>query len=236
MTLYLLPNLLSDAADSTLSLPVGISSIVEGLDGLIAEDAKAGRAFLKRVLIQRKVADVTVALLNEHTREDELDALLQPLLQGKKLGVVSDAGLPCLADPGARLVARARRAGIHIQAIPGPCSIVLALMLSGLSAQRFAFHGYLPREPHELASSLRLLQQKTREGETQVFIETPYRNMKLLQALLQHLSGDLQLCVACDLTSPKEEVIAKSVKDWKAKSLPSFDDRPAVFLLGLPTS
>ncbi len=234
MTLYLLPNLLSETANLELSLPSGEGAIVEKLDGLIAEDAKQGRAFLKRLLSQRKVADVPLALLNEHTRDEELEALLQPLLRGQTWGIVSDAGLPCLADPGARLVARARRLRIVIRALPGPCSFVLALMLSGLPAQRFAFHGYLPRDAQELATALHLLQQRAkREGETQVFIETPYRNQRLLQNLLQHLDGDIVLSVACDLTSENEEVSTQTVKEWKARpllALKALDDRPAVFL------
>lgn len=230
MTLFLLPNLLSETSDPVLALPAGLSIIVEELNGLIAEDAKAGRAFLKRHLATRKVADVPVVLLNEHTRDEELDALLLPLLQGQTWGVVSDAGLPCMADPGARLVAKARRRGISIRALPGPCSLVLALMLSGFSAQNFSFHGYLPREPHELVAALRQLEQRTRKGETQVFIETPYRNDRLLQHLLQ-LSPDLLLSVACDLTSPSETVITKSIAEWKSNPLPILNDRPAVFLL-----
>ena len=231
MTLYLLPNQLAENADPSLYLPPGLQAIVDRLDGLIAESPKEGRAFLKRYS-QRKIADVPLALLNEHTTDQELDALLLPLQQGKTWGIVSDAGLPCMADPGARLVERARRAGMNIRALAGPCSFVLALMLSGLSAQKFAFHGYLPREPRELAAMLKLLDQRIRkEGETQVFIEAPYRNMRLLQSLLS-LPNDLILSVACDLTAPTEEVITLPIKDWKARPLPAFDGRPAIFALG----
>lgn len=231
MTLFLLPNLLSETASVSLSLPPGIALIVEELDGLIAESAKDGRAFLKRLLKTRKVIDVPLVLLNEHTQEKELEALLKPMLIGEKWGVVSDAGLPCIADPGARLVAYARRAGVVIQALPGPCSFMLALMLSGLSAQRFTFHGYLPRHTEQLVASLHLIQQRARhENETQVFIEAPYRNQRLLQTLVQQLEPDMTLCVACDLTSIQEEVLTMTVKEWRTKTTPLIDNRPTVFL------
>lgn len=231
MTLFLLPNFLSREAEISFNIPQGTSTIVEQLDGLIAEDAKAGRTFLKRLLIHRKVADVPVVLLNEHTRDEEIHALLQPLLKGQTWGLVSDAGLPCLADPGSKLVRCARVAGLQIRAIPGPCSIIEALMLSGLSAQKFAFHGYLPRDVHSLTTALQTMEQRAhRDHETQVFIETPYRNQRLLQHLLEHLGSDMILSIACDLTAPTEEVFTKNVKEWKAQTLPSLDNRPAVFL------
>ncbi len=231
MTLFLLPNFLAETAVAELSLPSGVAPLVETLDGLIAESAKEGRVFLKRLLTTRKVAEVPISLLNEHTKNEELDELMVPLLRGEKWGLVSDAGLPCLADPGARLVMRARRANILVRAVAGPCSFILALMLSGLPAQRFTFHGYLPRESQELAGLLKSLEQRARrEGETQICMETPYRNQRLLENLLRYLPDSFTLSVACDLTSSNEEVLTFSIKEWKTRSPPSLDDRPAVFL------
>ncbi len=230
MTLYLLPNLLSENASPQLSLPPGVSAIIDELHGLIVENAKEGRAYLKRIA-QRKPTTLPLLLLNEHTKEEEIEDLLKQILGKQKWGIVSDAGLPCIADPGARLVARARREGVVIRALPGPCSLLLALMLSGLPAQRFTFHGYLPREPQELISSLRRIQQRAAcEQETQLFIEAPYRNERLFQYLLKYLAADTLLCIACDLTSPTEEVFTMTIKEWRAKSPPSLHNRPAVFL------
>ncbi len=230
--LILLPNLLSSEAVVDDWLAPAVTQAVLSIDGLIAESPKGGRAFLKLFPLEKKISEIPQAVLNEHTSLEEQSALLLPLQQGQIWGLVSDAGLPCLADPGARLVARARELGIVVRALSGPSAFVIALMLSGFSAQSFTFHGYLAREGEELKLQLQQIERQIREkGQTQGFIETPYRNMKLLGALLAFLGEDLLLSIAWNLTAPDQGVITLPIRSWKKSALPKLDDKPAVFLL-----
>lgn len=168
-----------------------------------------------------------MGLLNEHTQE--IDELLKPLQKGEKWGLISDAGLPILADPGYQLVRRARDLGILVKVFVGPSSLVHALMLSGLPAQRFAFHGYLPRHP---ASILKNLEARSREeNATQAFMEVPYRNQRMLETLISTLSDETLLCVAWDLTMPTQGVELHTIAEWKKRNLPNLHKRPAIFLL-----
>lgn len=209
--LILLPNLLHEEAAFTFQIPP--------LDALIAESEKGGYTYLKKASLPK----VPTYLLNEHTKN--LDELLQ--IPEEKVGLISDAGVPCLADPGSELVFKARQKGIQIEAIPGPSSIPLALMLSGLPAQAFTFHGYLSREEKELEKQIRSFPKKM----TQIFIEAPYRNQKLLDFLLKHLRPDDLLSIAWDLTGPNQGVISQPVRAWK--NLPDIHKKPAVFLVYL---
>lgn len=228
MTLILLPNLLSAEASIERSFPPVLAEEVKRLSGLIVEDEKEARAFLKRL----GSPFLPMKKLNEHTPKQEIQELLEPLLKGETWGLVSDAGLPCLADPGAELVRKARERGIKIEAIPGPSSLFLALMLSGLPAQRFAFHGYLPREQPDLSHRLKELEKRSeREEATQLFIEAPYRNLKMLHSILEALQEKTLLCVAWDLMGPDEGVITRSIAEWKKSSPPPIDKKPAVFCL-----
>lgn len=231
--LLLFPNLLDENATYENSMPISLSYVVPTIDGLIAESEKGARVFLKRFtfLYPKTFRDVPIELLNEHTSDDQIDKLLDPLLRGERWGLISDCGLPCLADPGAKLVMRAKQRKVGVEAFSGPSSIILALMLSGLSAQSFTFHGYLERDPVRLASQLKALEQRAhKESSTQLFIEAPYRSQKMLQALLQILSDDTLLCVAWDLTLPSQNVITQKIKSWKLSILPTIDKKPAVFL------
>ncbi len=230
MTLFLLPNLLHPDAVQERYFPETLREIVASLDGLIAESPKEGRAYLKR--LGRAPQDVPQKTLNEHTTLEELAELLKPLVQGKKWGYVADAGLPCLADPGAELVARAREKGILIEAIMGPSSIMLAVMLSGLPSQKFSFHGYLPQDPAALRKMLKMLEKRAREEEaTQVFIETPYRNDKLMKTLVEELEAATKLCIACHLTAPDQLLATKTIAAWRKGKLPELKDKPTVFLV-----
>jgi len=232
MTLILLPNLLHEEAQEALCLPGGLKEVVSRLNGLIAESPKEGRQFLKRM--GRVPLEVPQKELSEHTTSEEIDRLLDPMKKGETWGYVSDAGLPCLADPGAKLVAKARENKIAVQAISGPSSIMLVLMLSGLSAQNFSFLGYLPRDTEELKKALKAMEKRVREEkQTQVFIETPYRNEKLFQTLVQTLSLDLKLCIASNLTGPDESVETQTIANWKKTSPPPLKDKPAIFAIGL---
>lgn len=230
--LYLLPNLLDDAVeDHTKFLPANIGEIVASLDGVICETEKLARRFLGRF----KKAQLPLKVLDEHTKDEELAALLEPLEKGGTWGLLSDAGLPCIADPGAQVVKLARKKNIPVEAVIGPSSFIMALMLSGFCGQRFSFHGYLPREKEPRKVRIRALELKSRkEISSEIFMETPYRNLELLQDLFLELQPQTQLAVACDLTSPTQEVIVKSIKEWKKDPLPQINKRPCVFIIYAP--
>jgi 16S rRNA (cytidine1402-2'-O)-methyltransferase len=226
--LYLIPVALG-AEDAGARLPPATLEAARALRSFIAEDAKSARAFLKSIHHPGPLQELRIQLLNEHTPERDLDSLLAPLLSGQDRGLVSEAGCPAVADPGAELVRRAHEAGIRVLPLVGPSSILLALMASGLNGQRFAFRGYLPVEKGQRARAIRDLEARAQD-ETQIFIETPYRTAALLHALLEHCRGDTQLCIALDLTLPTESVLTRPVSEWKKKP-PVVDRRLAVFLL-----
>ena len=233
-TLFLFPNLLDDEGDHTFFLPQSVDQAVAQIDGLIAESEKGGRRFLKRFAFPtpKTFREIPIRLLNEHTTNAEIDALLEPILKGESWGLVSDAGMPCLADPGSQLVFRARQRKVSVETFPGPSSIMLALILSGLSGQHFTFHGYLPKEePLQIKKIQQMEQRSLQEGSTHLFIEAPYRNLKLLGTLLKTLHNKTHLSLGIELTSPRQEVYLKSVEQWKAASLPPIDKRPTVFVI-----
>lgn len=218
MTLYLLPNLLHEDTSIDL-LPRKLEALIPTLNGIIAESEKGGRHFLRRFSIH-----LPIELLNEHTKD--ISDLLQPLQKGENWGLISDAGLPCLADPGYQLVALARQKNIRIEALAGPSSILLALMLSGLPAQSFVFHGYLPREKPDLIQKLRQLEK---DPMTHLFIETPYRNQKTLETLIETLAPTTTLCIASNLTHPSQLVLTHPISNWRKQSLPNLKDIPTIY-------
>ncbi len=231
-TLLLLPNLLDENADHRNFLPKTVDEAVFNLQGLIAESEKSARAFLKRFAFSegRTFRDIPLRLLNEHTNPSEYPALIVPLSQGERWGLISDCGLPCFADPGSQLVALAHEKGIAVEAFMGPSSIILALLLSGFSAQSFCFHGYLPQDKMALEQKLKTLEENSAKNKsTQLFIEAPYRNDRLLEVLLKSLKTSTKLCLAVDLTLPSQEVIVKTVQEWKAFPK-TIGKRPAIFL------
>jgi 16S rRNA (cytidine1402-2'-O)-methyltransferase len=223
--LLLLPNLLGEESSHEEWLSRGVVSAVESIDGLIAESERGGRRYLRRFS-----RHLPIKLLNEHSTDREIEALLPP--QGESWGVISDCGLPCLADPGSKLVFYAKKRGIEIRALSGPSSLTLALMLSGLPAQRFTFHGYLPKDKKLLLKELKLMERESmQKGATQLFIEAPYRNERLFSLLCEGLSARTQLSIAWDLTLPGESVITQSIADWRAGTAPPIDGKPAIFLV-----
>lgn len=230
--LLLLPNLLAEHKHHEIFLPASVDRAVQTIDGLIAESETGGRRFLGRFKTQKPANEIPIALLNEHTPDGDLDFLLAPIRKGERWGLVSDAGMPCIADPGAKLVWRARQSGIAVQAFVGPSSITLALMLSGLSGQRFTFHGYLDKEPEKRQHQIRRIEHTARtDNYTQIFIETPYRNKHTLQSLLETLSDNTLLCVAWDLTMPTQGIVSQSVALWKKSPPPNLDKKNAIFLV-----
>lgn len=234
--LLLLPNLLGDIEDHTDALPMGVDRAVSGLDHLIAESEKEARRFLKRFSFSgsRSFRDIPIHLLNEHTTPKEQEELLSHVAKEPKLnwGLISDCGMPCLADPGEDFVLHARSRGVEIKAFAGPSSIMLALILSGLGGQRFTFHGYLPREEKTRIQAIEQIQMlSSKERSVHLFIETPYRNAMLFEQLVSHLQDKTWLCVATDITLPTEAVFTKKVEQWKKIKPPSIDKRPTVFVL-----
>lgn len=230
--LYLLPNVLAEEAETSLWLPAGVEKAVNVLHGLIAESEKGGRKFLSRWQLPRKLQEFKIEELNEHSPKTRISELLLPLKQGESWGIVSDAGLPCIADPGSDLVFQARAAGITVKALAGPSSVTLALMLSGLPAQRFSFNGYLERKMPELTEQLIVLEKRSSSlHSTQVFIEAPYRSLNLLRSCLEVLSSQTILACASELTGPQEEVVVKSIAQWRKDPLPDLHKKRAIFLL-----
>jgi len=176
------------------------------------------------------IDDAVFFELSEHTGESEIEHYLQPVLNGSDMGIISEAGLPAIADPGAMIVALAHRKGITVTPLSGPSSILLALISSGFNGQKFTFNGYLPIKPADRISKLRELEKRAAEGFTQIFMETPYRNQKMLESILKTCHSDTLLCIAADITLPTESIMTMSISEWK-KDLPSLDDRLAIFLI-----
>ena len=227
--LYAIPAPLGgQAADA---LPLAAIETVRLLRDFVAENPKTARGFLAGLKMPCPIADISIGRLDEHTPLDAVPELLAPLRAGRALGLLSEAGCPAIADPGAALIDAAHREGFRVVPLIGPSSITLALMASGLEGQRFAFCGYLPREAKDRARRIREVELRSRrEDETQIFIETPYRNDALCEALLQTCAPSTKLCIASDLTLPSEHVETREVSQWRS-SIPKLGKKPTVFLL-----
>jgi len=227
--LYLIPSALGPAATGDI-LPAGVQARVRALRYFIAEHPRTARAFLKTIDLGAPLSEVRIATLDEHTPPEALGELLQPL-EAEDGGLLSEAGAPAVADPGAALVRLAHARGLRVAPLVGPSAVLLALMASGLEGQRFAFHGYLPVDKGELARRLREHEADSRRlGETQIFIETPYRNDRLMAALVRTCDPGTLICVATDLTLATESVRTATVAEWRRASA-VIGKRPTVFLL-----
>ena len=227
MILYAIPTPLGGAPEHALPAPA--LERVRELKDFVAENAKSARAFLAGAGC--KPRELSIVELNEHTASGDVPKLLQPLREGRGLGLLSEAGCPAIADPGAALIEAAHREGFRIVPLIGPSSITLALMASGLEGQRFAFCGYLPRDAVQRAKEIRELEQRSRRSrETEIFIETPYRNAALLADLLQVCAPSTRLAVAAELTSPREWIRMDRIDGWRGAAAP-LGKRPAIFLL-----
>ncbi|NYT23076.1 SAM-dependent methyltransferase [Alcaligenaceae bacterium] len=229
-TLHLIPVGLGDAPPSSW-LPDDVRSLAGRLDTYIAENAKTARAFLKTVGTARPLQEITIHTLERDTDARQIRQWLEPLLKGGELGLVSEAGCPAVADPGARVAAMAHAMGLRVAPWVGPSSLLLGLMASGLEGQRFTFHGYAPQRPDERARSLKAWETTSRQhAQTQLLIETPYRNDAMFQSLLQTLKGDTRLCVARSLTTADEWIRTYSITEWKQKPAPELARKPTLFL------
>lgn len=230
-TLYLIPVPLGPTPPAG-SLPPGVLETIRPLTHFVVEQAKTARAFLKAAGTDCPLQELQLQELNEHTRPEALDTLLAPLRAGHDVGLLSEAGCPAVADPGANLVARAQQENIRVVPLIGPSSLLLALMASGLNGQRFAFQGYLPAKEADRIKALRELEAESRKRrQTQLFIETPYRNRAMFDAVLQHGQPATRLTVATDLTLPGESVRTRTIAEWKKVPPPDLERRPTVFLI-----
>lgn len=241
-TLYLIPNTLGTANGDPLTkiIPDEVQRITARLDYFIAENAKTTRAFLKQIATRHPLAkpiqEIHIGELNVNTDAAVLPTLLAPLQTGQDAGLISEAGVPAVADPGANLVHLAHTCGITVRPLVGPSSLLLAVMASGLNGQSFAFNGYLPTDPAQRSKRLKALEERSRaEKQTQLFIETPYRNDALLEALVTTCHPKTLICVATDLTLPGEAIKTQTAAKWGGElakgKMPDFHKKPTVFLL-----
>lgn len=230
-TLYLIPVTLGDDNISYV-IPAEVIAITQKLDTFVVESEKSARHFLSTIKTAKPVRQLALNLLNEHTNDKDISTLLAPLLAGHDVGLMSDAGCPGIADPGAKLVELAHQKGIRVIPFVGPSSILLSLMASGLNGQQFAFLGYLPVD--KTARNLKLKEIEKRSlshKETQIFIETPYRNQHMFEAILSTCQPNTRLCIACDISLISEVIVTKTITTWKKSVLPDLHKRPTVFLL-----
>ena len=229
--LYLLPVTLGDTAIDKV-LPAYNAGIIREIKHFIVEDVRSARRFLKKVDREIDIDTLSFYPLNKHTSPEDISGYLNPLAEGHSMGVISEAGCPAVADPGADVVAIAQRRNLKVVPLVGPSSIILSVMASGFNGQSFAFHGYLPIEPNERSKRLKELEGRIySEHQTQLFIETPYRNHKMLDDILKACRPQTQLCIAANITCEGEYIKTRTVMEWKGTALPDLSKIPCIFLL-----
>lgn len=228
--LFLIPVTLGDISPLEV-LPLSVKKVVEMVDHYIVENEKTARRFIKNIDPSKSQPSLKFSTINKFTEQSELPAFLQACLEGKNMGLMSEAGVPGIADPGADVIAIAHEKGIRVQPLVGPSSILMAMMSSGLNGQNFAFNGYLPIDKQERRRKIKDLESiSIKHQQSQSCIETPYRNNKLLEELLISLSGTTKLCVACDISLPTEFIKTLTIELWK-KQIPDLHKRPAIFII-----
>ena len=230
-TLYLIPTLLGDTEIERV-IPTYNIQIVRELSVFVVEELKSARHFLKKAVYPRPFDSSEFFVLNEHTPKGEINEMIEPLLKGQDVGLLSEAGLPCVADPGSVLVNLCHQAKIKVIPLSGPSSLFMALMASGFNGQQFTFHGYLPIDAKDKIKKIRDMENVVKKtGQTQIFIEAPYRNRKLLQILAETCHPDTLICVACMISSAEESITTLPAYEWSMK-IPEIDKKPVVFLIG----
>ncbi len=230
LALYLLPVALGEASLEKV-LPAYNIDIIKKIKYFIVEDIRSARRFLKKADRDIDIDSLTFYTLNKHTSPEDISGYLKPLMDGNSMGVISEAGCPAVADPGAVVVAIAQKKNLRVIPLVGPSSIILSVMASGFNGQSFAFHGYLPIESGERVKKLKQLEQRVySEDQTQLFIETPYRNNKMAEDILHNCRPQTRLCIAANITEEGEYIKTKTVKEWQGK-LPDLSKIPCVFLL-----
>ena len=233
--IYMIPCPISDERAVWDVLPQANLDVMNSLDYFIVENVRSARRFLSKAGVERRIEELEFVELNEHTRSaQDVERMLKPVLEGRSAGVISEAGVPGVADPGADIVALAHRKGVRVVPLVGPSSILMAIMASGLNGQSFAFVGYLPvKEPERIKRLKELERRAKEENQAQLFIEAPYRNIKLFETMLKTLSPKLKLTVAVDITSPEEFIVTRTIEEWKRSGVPDMAKRPTIFLLGI---
>jgi 16S rRNA (cytidine1402-2'-O)-methyltransferase len=228
--LYLIPATLGEC-DPMDVLPQTIKRAIDFIDDFIVENEKTARKCIKGIHPEKVQSSLRLSILNKHTEVSEYNKMIQPCLDGKNVGLMSEAGCPAIADPGAVIVKIAHEKGIQVVPLVGPSSILLALMSSGMNGQSFTFNGYLPIEKGEKKAALKNLEKLSQDkNQSQIFIETPYRNNKLLEDILQSLQPNTHLCIAADITLPTEYIKTLRVQDWKKTKI-DLHNRPTIFIL-----
>jgi 16S rRNA (cytidine1402-2'-O)-methyltransferase len=227
--IYLIPVTLG-GDDFSKVIPEKVLTITRLLRFFIVEDIRSARRYLRLIDKEFPINDSVFFELNEHTGDTDISHFLEPVFKGHDIGVMSEAGLPCIADPGSRIVALAHQKKITVSPLSGPSSIVLALISSGLNGQNFAFNGYLPVKPAERAAKLRELEKKAYDGSAQIFMETPYRNQKMIESIVDICQNDTKLCIAVDISLTTETIQTMKISEWK-KSLPVLNDKLVVYVL-----
>ena len=228
--LVLIPTTLGDNEPLEV-LPISIKRTIEQIDHYIVENEKTARHFIKKISSKKSQPSLHINVLNKFTEPEILPTFLDPCFEGFNVGIISEAGCPGIADPGADIVAIAHQKGLQVVPLVGPSSILLALMASGLNGQSFAFNGYLPIEAGDRKKSIKRFEKLSRDfDQSQIFIETPYRNNKLLDELLKTLSPHTLVCVACDITLPSEFIATKKAMDWQRTSV-DLHKRPTIFII-----
>lgn len=229
--LYLIPTTLGDTAETADVLPVKINEIINTIDEYIVENEKSARHYLKKMGIKKPLPEIILHPLNQHTKPHEISTYLNAIAEGKNIGIISEAGCPGVADPGADVVKSAHEKNITVIPLVGPSSILMSLMASGFNGQNFAFNGYLPKERSERIKKIKELERLAiQKNQTQMFIETPYRNMHLLDDMIVNCEKQTKLCIACDISLPTEFIKTKTIGAWK-NQLPEINKRPTIFLL-----
>ncbi len=228
-TIYLIPVTLG-GDDFLKVIPEKVMSLTRNLRYFIVEDIRSARRFLRLIDKSFPIDDTTFFTLNEHTADSDLETCLEPVLNGSDIGVMSEAGLPGIADPGAKVIALAHRKRITVSPLSGPSSIIMALIASGMNGQNFTFNGYLPVKPAERAARLKDLERISGKGVAQIFMETPYRNQKMIDTILATCGNETRLCIAADLTLPTESVMTRSIGEWK-KEIPQLNNKLVVFVM-----
>lgn len=227
--LYLIPIVLAD--NTTHTIPAYIKDIIIDIDLYIVENLKTARRFIKSIYKEKDIDACTFVELDKHKNYTFEEAVLMEIFKGKNIGLMSEAGTPCIADPGNKVVEKAHELNINIVPLVGPSSIMMALMASGFNGQEFTFNGYLPIDANERKSKLQQMETAAKRGCTQLFMDTPYRNQKLLEEIIHSCKYDTMLCIACNITAPDEFIKTLPLADWK-KQKPDMHKKPAIFVFG----
>ncbi len=232
--LYLIPCPIADEGNVWDVLPAANRAVIDSLDYFIVENTRSARRFLSKCKVANPIDSLEFVELNEHSHSGvEIEKMVDPIVQGRSAGVISEAGVPGVADPGALVVEVCHRRGVKVVPLVGPSSIIMAVMASGLNGQSFAFNGYLPIKPPERGRAIRNFERRAQsEGQSQLFIEAPYRNVKLVEQLLQSLAPKTRLTIAMDITAPEEYILTQEVEKWRKTKLPELNKRPAIFIIG----